>query len=216
MRGVPSAEEMRGMVMRNFRFDSFTMRGRLRTEGRSYSLLRETVGREVKYHFMEQGLHVRVEFRSGGNEVWIGDSMSGPWRKLQRDRYGERVLGSDATYGDLSLDFLHWGEVSVLGRDSVKTVPAYVYEAVAPARAEGMGYDRVRYWVGAETYALLRADGYDKKGRVVKRMEVNGVIRLGDAVTIKELQISTLIPGRDLSASRTYIEIQRVERRVAG
>ncbi len=211
---VPDRGEAQERMLRNFRFEPFVLTGRLRTEGRSYPLVMVTEGDRVVYHFTDQGLHVRVEFSSAGNGVWTADSMDGPWRKLPRERYGERILDSDATYEDLSLNFIHWADVSVLGRDSIKTVPAFAYEAMAPVK--GSGYHRIRYWVGTETYALLRADAYNADNQVVKRLEVNGVMRLGDAVTIKELQISTLIPGRDLSASRTYIEIRKAERRPAG
>jgi hypothetical protein len=210
---VPDAREAQERMLRNFRFESFTLSGRMRTEKQSYPLIMVTERDRVTYHFPEHGVHVRVEFSGAGNVVWTGESPDGPWKLLPRSRYGERILGSDASYEDLSLDFIHWEEVAVLGQDSIKTVPAYAYEAIAPRNAGG--YHRIRYWVGSETFALLRADAYNANNQVVKRLEINGVIRLGEAMTIKELQISTLIPGRDLSASRTYIEIRKAERRSA-
>jgi hypothetical protein len=185
----------------------------MRTGERSYPLEVVTEGNLMVYRFTGMGLYVRVQFSSGENVVWTANSMDGPWKVLPKDRYRDKILDSDATYEDLALNFIHWREVSALGEDSIKTIPAIAYEAIAPGK--GSGYHRIRYWVGAETYALLRADVFNQANQVIKRLEVNGVMRLGDVVTIKELQISTLIPGRDLSASRTYIEFNKAERRPA-
>lgn len=55
---------------------------------------------------------------------------------------------------------------------------------------------------------MLRVDAFNSQGQVIKRVEINGVMKVGDVYTIKEMMISDMIPGRDLSQSRTYIEIR--------
>ncbi len=50
-------------------------------------------------------------------------------------------------------------------------------------------------------------DGYNANNQVVKRVEVNGVQKIGKAYVLKEMLVSTLLPGRDISSSRTWVKI---------
>jgi len=53
----------------------------------------------------------------------------------------------------------------------------------------------------------VQAEAYNAQGDVIRRFDVNGVQRFGDFWTIKELRIAEMIPKRNISRSRTFIEI---------
>ncbi|MCS7062871.1 MAG: outer membrane lipoprotein-sorting protein [Methylacidiphilales bacterium] len=197
-------------ILHHFQLEPLVLTGRMKTAQDSHPLILVTRDNQLTYRFPKHNLFFRVEFTKKGNKLFVKQAADAPWKTLEKEQYLDRILNSDATYEDLTLNFIHWSQTVALGPDTIKTVPALKYEASAPP-GEKSSYSRIRYWVEAASFALLRADALNDKGQVIKRLEVNGVIRLGNVVVIKELQISSMIPGRDLSASRTYIEFWDVK-----
>jgi hypothetical protein len=202
---VPPIEWVRAHFWKNFHLGDFLLEGVLRCGSRRYPFLLTTHDRELLYRFASADLSLRIrvdrdrtiiEKKAKGDAQWVPVAGS--------DRSGH-ILGTDLTYEDLSLDFIRWKRVHPLGTDSIKTLSAWVFEAepeVSPSQ-----YAKVRFWISREYFALLRADGYNDRKQPIRRLEVNAVTRLGDYYIIKEMQISRLFPDRNLSMSRTYLEI---------
>lgn len=205
---VPVPEAMQEMIWSNMALADFRLEGFVRTAKQLHPIILRTRGREMVYEFQKQPLQVRVVMTESGSIIQRRAKASAPWTTVSgRDRLAQ-ILDSDVAYEDLGVDFLRWRQVRALGTDSIKTLPAWAYEAV-PAVVSN--YAKARYWISSEFLAVLRVDAYNDQGEVIKRVEVNGVMKVGKVYTIKEMQISTVIPGRDLSSSRTYIEIRKAE-----
>ena len=157
------------------------------------------------YEFTDQPLQIQVILDPVLPSVSRRPNSSSEWHEVVGRELQQPVLDTDVTYEDLCLDFIHWAKVSALGTDDIKTLKAWAFEAEPDGFSQ---YKKVRYWISADFFAFLRVDGYNDKGQVIKRVEVNGVQKIGSAYVIKEMQISTLVPGRELSSSRTYIEVR--------
>lgn len=205
---VPVPGVMQQMVWENSNLSDFRLEGIVRTEKSLHPIVLRTRGREMVYEFLKKPLQIRVVMTESGSVIQRRTSPKAEWTMVSGKARLEKILDSDVAYEDLGLDFLRWYQVRAIGADGIKTLPAWAYEAIPPVQSN---YAKARYWVSSEYLAVLRVDAFNAEGKVIKRVEVNGVMKVGKVYTIKEMQISTVIPGRDLSASRTYIEIRKAE-----
>ncbi|MFQ3671572.1 MAG: outer membrane lipoprotein-sorting protein [Verrucomicrobiia bacterium] len=206
---VPTPEWVQARLWRTMELQDFRLEGVLRTSKSLHPLVMRTKGREMVYEFTERPLQIRVTMTPDGSRIERRAKASDPWREVEGAARLERILDSDLNYEDLGLDFIRWGDARPLGTDRIKTLAAWAYEANPPGKSS---YARARFWISSEFMAVLRVDAMNERNQVIKRVEVNGVQQVGDHYVIKEMQISSLIPGRELSSSRTYIEIRRAEK----
>ncbi|MGD9897106.1 MAG: outer membrane lipoprotein-sorting protein [Candidatus Methylacidiphilaceae bacterium] len=205
----PPLEFLQGRFWRNFRLQDFALHGVIESERETYPIQLILHDRKMTYEFQNPPFQIRVEIQPEQSIVERRRQKREPWQPVAgRARMGP-ILDTDITYEDLCLDFMRWDRTQPLGTDHVKTLTAWAFDAVPPHGTSA--YAKVRYWIAAEYYALLRADGYNGAGELIKRLEVNGVQRIGEAYVIKEMQISSFDPKKDGSSSRTYINIRRGE-----
>ncbi len=202
---TPPVELVLGKVWRNMELQSFSLKGNVRANKQLIPLELQTKERQMLYLFPSDSLQIRVLFKPGSTELSSRVSASAAWAPVPVSKLSTRILGTDMTYEDLGLHFLNWENTQPAGLDSIKTLKSFAFDATpAPGQSQ---YAKVRYWITAEHFLVIRADAFNTAGQVIKRVEVNGVMQIGDAWALKEMQIATLIPGRDLSASKTILEI---------
>ncbi|MDZ4814874.1 MAG: outer membrane lipoprotein-sorting protein [Verrucomicrobiota bacterium] len=201
---MPPIDFVMGRFWRNLSLHSADMKGILRTPTKVYKMNMRTTDREILMEVPEAGLAVQVNFSSAETKIKRG-KIGSTLKTLTGKEKSEKILDTDISYEDLGLTFLNWTEVTEIGTDDIKTLPAYTYEAIAPKGQSG--YSKVRYWISSEYFSMLRADAMDANNKIIKRVQVNGVMKVQNAWVIREMQISTFSPGRTTSKSRTYLEI---------
>jgi hypothetical protein len=195
-----------GRVWANMEMQPFELEGVIRHGSALHPIKLKTGPREMVYMLGGKQADIRVVFGSDKSQVFTRKCEGCKWTELPTSSWDSRVLGTDVTYRDLALDFLTWPEVKLLGRGNAKTLSAFILEAANPA-GKNSNISRVRFWISSEHFVLVQAEAYNTQGDVVRRFDVNGVQRFGDFWTIKELRIAEMIPKRNLSRSRTFIEI---------
>jgi hypothetical protein len=201
---VPPVEFVQARLWKNMKLADFTLDGVVRTEKTKYPITLRTKGYEMVYEFKDQPMQIRVIINPENSSIERRNNSNEPWKLLSAEEKKHTILDSDIAYEDLCLDFIRWNHVRTLGTDSIKTLPAWAFEATPDGVSR---YSKANYWISSEFSAFLRVDAFNSKNQIVKRVEVNGVQKIGQSYVIKEMMISNLIPGRDISASRTYIEI---------
>jgi len=206
---MPPLDYVMARLWNNFSLQDASLKGILRTPIKQYPITLKTKGREIFMDIPGADLSVRVRLSSDVTSIEKGKKGGKNMRSLSSQEKSEIILDTDIRYEDLALSFLNWPEIREAGTDSIKTLPAYAYDA----KPAGMNsrYASVRYWISSEFFALLRADAMDKDGKLVKRVQVNGVMQVGQAWVIKELQISTYTPGFTYAKSTTYLEIKEAK-----
>lgn len=202
---VPPIEYVQARIWRNLKLADFSLEGILRTEKNKYPITLQTKGYEMVYSFKDQPLQIRVVIDPQNSVVEKRSNPNEEWRPVSPSERVKTILDSDVTYEDLCMDFIRWEKVEPVGTDSIKTLAAWAFDAEPSGVSR---YKRARYWISSDYGAFLRVDAFNSKNQCVKRVEVNGVQKIGNAYVIKEMMISNLIPGRDVSASRTYVEIR--------
>lgn len=205
---MPPVDYVLARLWRNLQLQDFRLEGFVRTEKKKYPIVLKTKGREMVYEFQDQPLQIRVVLNPDQSTIAQRSSASGTWKAIAGKERLKSILDTDITYEDLGMEFLRWDQVKPLGTDSIKTLPTWVFEAL-PNQVSS--YAKAKYWVSSQFYAFMQVDAFNAKNQVIKRVEVNGIQKIGQAYVIQEMQVSTMIPGRDLSSSRTWIDIRKGE-----
>ena len=89
------------------------------------------------------------------------------------NRYHERVRNTDLTYEDLAMRFLIWPDPKLIGEEKAKGGNAWKIRCKNPI--ENDGYSVVDVWVSQRSGALVRMNGVNGDGVIVKSFEVESV-----------------------------------------
>lgn len=135
----------------------------------------------------------------------------GATHDLTPDEFRQHILATDITFEDISLSFTLWPCQGDIVEDSIKTLPAWCFTVTRPSGTPS-NYGKVKIWMSSQFHGLLRVDCYDTQNNVIKRWEINDVSETQSGYTLKELMVNTMIPGRDISASQTFIDISSSEK----
>lgn len=205
---MPPVDYVLARLWRNLQLQDFKLEGFVRTEKKKYPIVLRTKGREMIYEFQEPSLQVRVVLNPDRSIIEQRTTAKASWKEVSGKARLKNILDTDITFEDLGMEFLRWDQVKMLGTDSIKTLPTWVFEAI-PNQISA--YSKAKYWVSTQYFAFMQVDAFNSKNQVIKRVEVNGIQKIGQAYVIQEMQVSTMIPGRDLSSSRTWIDIRKGE-----
>ena len=64
-----------------------------------------------------------------------------------------------------------------------------------------------RVWIDKQSGALLRIEGYDKQGRLLRRFEIVSAQKTNGVWMLKQMRIEGFEPGKDRAVSRHYLEV---------
>lgn len=98
-----------------------------------------------------------------------------------------RVLDTDMSWLDLTLDFLWWKDVRLEGEGTVLQQTCDILLARPPAPIPGCS--GVRIWLQRENGFLMRAEQLDPAGAPLRRMSVRNVRQFKDRWFISELDV---------------------------
>ncbi|MGA0093790.1 MAG: outer membrane lipoprotein-sorting protein [Chthoniobacterales bacterium] len=116
------------------------------------------------------------------------------------------VEGASVTAEDLSMGFLYWPDARLLGQESVRTRPAWQIE-LRPGK-RGSEFAVVRVWLDQVSGALLRIEGFDWQGKLLRRFEVVSGQRIDGQWMLKQMRIEKFGPeSRSRPLARSYLEI---------
>ncbi|MEM9446001.1 MAG: outer membrane lipoprotein-sorting protein [Verrucomicrobiota bacterium] len=212
---VPSPEIVQAKVWNVMQFQDFKMEGVLKVlnkdkVGKSKSVRHPVIlrvkDRTMVYEFQENPLHIRVDFTSTGSNVMTRKKKEDPWKILLGTERTKQILNTDASFEDLGIDFIRWENARGLGYTKhLNLFDSWAYEASPSIPSQ---YAKAQYWISSEFFAVLRVFAFNSKGQMIKKVEVQDVMQVGDAFLPKEIKIASVIPGRNLSRSMTLIQIK--------
>ena len=114
--------------------------------------------------------------------------------------------GTDVTVEDLSLGFLYWPDARFLGKESVRGRGAWKIE-LRPGK-RGSEFAVVRVWLDEASGALLRIEGFDWQGKLLRRFEVVSGQRIDGQWMLKQMRIEKFSPeNSSRPTGRSYLEI---------
>ncbi len=147
---------------------------------------------------------LRIEWPAPGtmrHTWWTGS----PLEEQELTDLSQLVDGLEVSWSDLSLTFLWWKGARRVGSERVRGRVCEIVELPVPADA-GLAFERVRLWIDPEVNLLMRADTLDRRGRMIRRIEVRSLRKIDEIWMIQNLDILS----RD-SRERVTLRVRDVE-----
>ena len=178
-----------------------SVRGRLRSGAESTDFVLRVDHGRLRFAFEKPDRVV---------EVRLGEESSGVYdakgRSLKKGMQETVADGTDVTVEDLSLGFLYWPDARLLGKENVRGRSTWKIE-LRPGK-RGSEFAVVRVWLDQASGALLRIEGFDWEGRLLRRFEVVSGQRIDGQWMLKQMRIERFSPENSSRAvGRSYLEI---------
>ena len=206
---TPTPRQMQNFLWRTLVMKDLKLKGRVQSGEKKIPIIVRTKDRLLQFEFQDRPLQIRVRFAPEGSLIQRRKKSDGEWQVVTGVEKTQSVAGTDLAYEDLGIDFLRWPDPQPKGEDSVMMLDCWVYEVNPPVESN---YAKVRYWISKGYKTMIRADGLNAKGQPIKRFTFNSVIEAEDTVVIGEMKVAKLTPGTDLSVTRTYVQVDTVEK----
>jgi hypothetical protein len=205
------AQEDANTILDQIRFAqaeiSKPLTGRLRPEdGPAIPFQLGLKGSQIDYQFSNPPETLRLELTDSGSI--LSDADPGGRQTLSGPKLQQTVRGTDITYEDLSLRFIYWKNAKLNGEQRVRAITCSVVD-VQPA-SRNTAYSTVRLWVAKDRGALIKAEGFDWQGRLVKRFEIISAQQVEGKTIFKQIRIERMNPETGKVVSRTYLELDPV------
>jgi len=162
-------------------------------------------GPVIRYTFSDptEALQLRLGDSGPVLEAITGDGVD----KIAGAEFNQRVRNTAITYEDLALRFVYWTNAKVVGEDYINTRRVWKLELLPPDRASQ--YSRVFVWCEQQSGALMRMEGFDWNGKLVKRFEVVSVQKVEGRYLLKQMRIEQIRPDDGRVQARTYLDIKK-------
>jgi len=180
------------------------LRGKLRVDRETHPFVLTWDGGVMRYDFKLPAKAYLFRFGNSGANITEITRMGRD--SIGRGRRDEELYDSGMTFEDLALEFLYWNNAQLLGDDFLRTRNVWKIR-VRPGNRQS-SYAEVILWVDKKTYALMRVEGYDRAGRLLKKMEVLEVQQLPETWALKRMRMEAYDPARGRVRQRSYLEIE--------
>jgi hypothetical protein len=179
--------------------------GQLRSDATVVPFRITQTGPIVRYTFANPPEVLQLKLEENGTRLDLVHETS--MSKFSPSRLDDRIGGTAVTYGDLALKFLYWPNARLIGADTLRTRNCWKLRLLAPAK--GAAYATVLLWVDKESGAIMRMEGYNAKGQLVKRFEVVSAQKIEGRWFLKQMRIEEIQPDTSKILARSYLEIKK-------
>lgn len=201
--GEPWPQEILAAARMNPMGVGMTLEAQLRAGSVKVPFVIEVGEGAVRYGFTSPQLDILL--RLGENESTLEERRDGSKATVPISKFDDSVRGGLITYEDLALRFLYWKNPRLLESETVRSRDAWKIEIPAPRGASQYGV--VRVWIDKQSAALLRIEGYDTNGRLVKRFEVVSAQKIDDQWMLKQMRVERIDPETRKTTGITYLEV---------
>ncbi|MFZ0616430.1 MAG: outer membrane lipoprotein-sorting protein [Chthoniobacterales bacterium] len=180
-----------------------SLQAQIRGEGQPTPLRIRLKNRVISYCFSnpDQTLLLKLD----QNRTRLLEKKGDATNAVTGTHLHDEVRDSGVTYQDLSMGFLYWPLPILQGEETVKTRRAWKIDLQAPSDEPVYGVARV--WIDKESGAILRIEGYDKKGLLLRRFEIISAQKIDGLWMLKQMRIESFEPGKPDPISRRYLEV---------
>jgi hypothetical protein len=202
---TPSAEE----ILRTARVSPMSKQANLRAQlvgdaGKTPFTISLDQG-VVTYAFTNPDQQIQLVLSADDSE--LRERRGGRTAEVKPARFDEKIRDTPITYEDLSMRFLYWPHPKLVGTDVVALQKAWKIEVQAP-RGQSQ-YGAARLWIGQDSGALLKIEGYDANGRPIKRFTVISGQKINGQWMLKSMRLEPLDPatGKVIDRDRMYLKV---------
>ena len=202
---APSAQEILESVRMLETRQQLDLDGQLRQNDTVVPFHISQNGPLIRYSFTDpdEVLQLRLEENGSRLDLVTEDGAE----KFPPEKLDEKIRGTGVTYEDLALRFLYWPGGRVLGDETVHARSCWKLQLTAPTG--DTRYANVFLWADKKSGALMRMEGYDADGKLLKRFEVVSTQKIDNRWFLKQMRVEEIQPGTNKVQSRTYLEIKK-------
>jgi hypothetical protein len=183
---------------------SAALKARIRGESSSLPLTIRLKDGVVRYEFTAPDQTILLKLSP--TETELSEQLDGTTKPISPSHRHDQIRNTGITYQDLSLGFLYWPHPVIQGEETIRMCPSWKIDLQAPSNEPLYGVARV--WIDKESGAILKIEGFDKKGLLLRRFEVTSGQQIDGFWTLKQMRIESFAPGNSHDAlSRNYLEI---------
>ena len=146
-----------------------------------------------------------ILLRLDPKETKLSEEIAGTINPISSTHLHDEVRNTGLAYEDLSLGFLYWPDPVLQGEESLRTRVAWKIDLQAPSGEPLYGVARV--WIDKESGGILRIEGYDKHGLLLRRFEIISAQKIDDLWMLRQMRIESFKPGNPAPISRRYLEV---------
>ncbi|HEY2101701.1 MAG TPA: outer membrane lipoprotein-sorting protein [Chthoniobacterales bacterium] len=201
----PDAQELLANVRLRQSQQQIDLRGQLRQDARIVPFHLVQTGPIVRYIFAEPD--ETLQLKLGASDSRLEEITRTGSERVSGSKLDEPVRATAISYEDLALKFLYWPKARVLGADFIRTRNCWKLQLDAPAHESQ--YATMTLWVDKDNGALMRMEGYDATGKLVKRFEVVSAQKIEDRWYLKQMRVEAIEPSSGRVTARTYLEINK-------
>jgi len=207
-----TAEEILRIVRMSYALQNHKMTGRLRDDatGRSEPMTLTMDNQVMRFLFTNSPKEI-VHLDMNTSPATLYQVRSGGTSQVQGAQYGASVRGMAFNYEDLSLRFLYWPRPQLMGEGRVSAQKCWIVRVTNPGR-DGPYYV-VDIWVHKGSGGAAKMEAYDRNSKVIKRYQVNSIQKVDGVTVLKELKIETLNPFNGEIKGRTYMTLDKPEKK---
>jgi outer membrane lipoprotein-sorting protein len=141
---------------------------------------------------------------SGDSDRWIYLPSLGRVRRIAASESGGSFMGTDFSYDDISsMDRdLSLDAHTLLREETLNGNPCYVIQSIP--RDSSYQYSKTITWINKTSYLIYKSEMYNRRGELVKVMEMSNFSDVQGRLTPMQTKISTVTAG---TSTTIYMEI---------
>ena len=198
----PDAQELLANVRLRQAQQQIDLRGQLRQDAKIVPFHLVQNGPIVRYIFTDPD--ETLQLRLGVNDSRLDEIKRSGSENIER-RLNDPVRGTAITYEDLALKFLYWPNAHVIGADNHSH--SQLLENTIAGAGDDSQYGSILLWVDKDNGALMRMEGYDSAGKMVKRFEVVSAQKIENRWYLKQMRVERIDPQSGRVTARTYLRL---------
>ena len=132
---------------------------------------------------------------SGKTDQWIFLPSLGRVRRISASESGSSFMGTDFSYDDISSADrdVSLDTHTLLREESLNGNPCYVIQSVP--KDSSWQYSKTITWIDKNSYLMYKAEMYNRRGELVKLMEMSAFKDVQGRITPMQTKISTVGAG---------------------
>ena len=197
----PDAAEILAAARLNPLGTPIALKAQLRKGGESVPFRIVVEGGKVSYEFSDRTIILEPK----ENEVALSERVGGKTAPVRAARFDEKIQDTDISFEDIALRFLYWRGAKVTGTEILNTRKCWVVEIQAYGASTQYGV--VRVWIDQASGALMRMDGFNHDGKLVRRFSVISAQPIDGQWMLKRMRVESFDPETRKTMSRTYLEV---------
>jgi len=131
------------------------------------------------------------------DELWIYSPSSDRIIKISGHMLRQSLMGSDLSYEDMmdNAELLEDYDAGIIGSDVIDDRDCWIVELQAKTAA--VNYQTRKMWVDKQRYIPLKEELYAKSGKLLKKLELSDVEKIGDRWYPKKLVFKDMLKKGD-------------------